>query len=353
MSTANLPTSLPIPLLETDRLLLRGHRPEDFDDCKALWGDPDVTRHIGGRPLSGEEVWTRLLRYLGHWCWLGYGFWVVAEKATGRFVGEVGFADLKRDLEPSLGGDPEAGWVLAPRAHGQGYATEAVQAVLAWGKTRFGSARTVCLISTRQSRLDPGRPEVRVSTRRADSLQGRLDAAVRAPAPDASGVNDVRDDAGGVADTGVADEHPRARDQLGDVPAAGIAKRAGEVGLVAAQGLAVQAAPYLGHDGIQIDLGAIEPAQQIVEPVRRLGWHGWHATGVGVLDDDGRRFSQDVETDSDTSVADPVAAAGDSGERADLGAVPATEGAGASQGEHEPPLQREQPGARQPQARRG
>jgi RimJ/RimL family protein N-acetyltransferase len=78
MSTANLPTSLPIPLLETDRLLLRGHRPEDLDDCKALWGDPDVTRHIGGRPFSGEEVWTRLLRYVGHWCWLGYGFWAVA-----------------------------------------------------------------------------------------------------------------------------------------------------------------------------------------------------------------------------------------------------------------------------------
>jgi RimJ/RimL family protein N-acetyltransferase len=72
----------------------------------------------------------------------------VVEKATGRFVGEVGFADLKRELERSLAGEPEAGWVLAPWAHGRGYATEAVRAALRWGDARF-AARTVCLI-------DPG-----------------------------------------------------------------------------------------------------------------------------------------------------------------------------------------------------
>ncbi len=135
-----------IPAIQTERLKLRGHRMEDFSDVAALWADPAVTRYTVGKPLSREEVWARLLRYAGHWAWLGFGFWAVEEKATGNFVGELGFADLKRDIEPSLDGTPEIGWVLAARAHGKGYATEAVRAVLAWGDARFGPTRTVCLI---------------------------------------------------------------------------------------------------------------------------------------------------------------------------------------------------------------
>ncbi len=147
MSIPPVATTIAIPCLETARLLLRAHRQEDYPDCQALWGDPKVTRHIGGRPQSGEEVWQRLLRYVGHWCWQGYGFWVVIEKDSGRLVGEVGFADFKRDLQPPLNGEPEAGWVLAPWSHGRGYATEAMRAALSWGETRFGSSRIVCLIA--------------------------------------------------------------------------------------------------------------------------------------------------------------------------------------------------------------
>ncbi len=66
-----------------------------------MWADPEVTRYIGGKPLTEEESWARLLRYVGHWSLLGFGYWVVEEKTTGNFIGEVGFADYKRDL-PSL-----------------------------------------------------------------------------------------------------------------------------------------------------------------------------------------------------------------------------------------------------------
>jgi RimJ/RimL family protein N-acetyltransferase len=135
-----------IPVIETERLILRAHRPDDFEDCAAMWADPEVTRYISGRPFSGEEVWTRMLRYAGHWTWFGFGYWVIEEKGTGNFAGELGFADRKREIEPSLDGIPETGWVLPPAAHGRGYATEAVRAVLAWGDQRLGSARTVCLI---------------------------------------------------------------------------------------------------------------------------------------------------------------------------------------------------------------
>jgi RimJ/RimL family protein N-acetyltransferase len=135
-----------IPVIETERLRLRGHRVEDFRECAAMWGDPAVTRYISGRPFTAEEVWARLLRYVGHWTLLDFGFWLIEERATGSFVGEAGLAEFQREIEPRIQGVPEVGWVLSPRCHGRGYATEAVHAALAWGEQRFGAARTVCLI---------------------------------------------------------------------------------------------------------------------------------------------------------------------------------------------------------------
>jgi RimJ/RimL family protein N-acetyltransferase len=129
-----------IPTLETKRLRLRGHGLDDFAACAALWGDAGVTRFIGGRPLTAEESWAKLLRYAGHWSLLGFGFWVVEEKASGAFVGELGFAEFKRDIAPAID-VPEAGWVLAPAAQGKGYATEALRAALDWA-----GRRTACLI---------------------------------------------------------------------------------------------------------------------------------------------------------------------------------------------------------------
>jgi RimJ/RimL family protein N-acetyltransferase len=136
-----------IPVIETERLRLRAHRVEDFDDCLAMWSDPEVTRFIGGKPLSGEDVWARLLRYAGHWQLLGYGYWLVEQKETGLFVGEVGFADFKRQIAPSFEGIPEIGWVLIPWAHGKGYAIEAIRAATAWGDAHFGGKTTGCLIN--------------------------------------------------------------------------------------------------------------------------------------------------------------------------------------------------------------
>jgi RimJ/RimL family protein N-acetyltransferase len=134
-------------VLETTRLVLRPHVREDFDDCHAMWSDPEVIRYIGGKPFSREEVWSRLLRYAGHWALLGFGYWVVREKLTGRFLGEVGFADFRREIEPPLDGTPEIGWALAPAAHGHGYASEAVGAAVRWADARWPGGRTVCIIA--------------------------------------------------------------------------------------------------------------------------------------------------------------------------------------------------------------
>jgi len=137
-----------VPILETARLRLRGHCLEDFPHSAAMWADLNVIRYVGGKPLTEEESWTKFLRYVGHWAVCGFGYWVAEEKATGAFVGEIGFADYKRDLQPSLKGIPESGWVLASHAHGKGYATEAVRAIVAWGDVQFGPLQTACIIAS-------------------------------------------------------------------------------------------------------------------------------------------------------------------------------------------------------------
>ena len=143
------PANMHVPTaIDTERLTLRVHRLDDFPASVALWGDPEVTRYIGGRAFTEEEVWQRLLRYAGHWSLLGFGFWAIRERGSGRFLGEVGFANGRRSLEPSFGDAPEIGWALVPAAQGRGYATEAARAVIAWGAARFGpECRTVCMIS--------------------------------------------------------------------------------------------------------------------------------------------------------------------------------------------------------------
>ena len=145
MPTPNPAVGL-VPELETPRLLLRGYHAADFDTWIAMWQDPAYYRYLSPEPLPIEEVWRTLLRSAGHWAVMGFGFWALEEKATGQFVGAVGYLDGKREIEPPLGDAPEMGWVLAASVHGRGYATEAVAAAQAWGDAHFGGARTVCLI---------------------------------------------------------------------------------------------------------------------------------------------------------------------------------------------------------------
>ena len=77
---------------------------------------------------------------------MGYGYWAIHEKKTGRFIADVGFADFRRVTEPLVKGLPEAGWVLTPWAREDGYASEAVAAALAWLDQDSQSNKIVCLI---------------------------------------------------------------------------------------------------------------------------------------------------------------------------------------------------------------
>ncbi len=150
-------TDLKIPVLETPRLILRGHRREDFDSMVSIWQDPAVVRHFHGAALSREDIWGRFLRGFGMWALNGYGLWAVEDKATGDYAGTVGCFEVKRNMTPPIDDMPEAGWTFASRFHGRGYATEAMQAGLQWADTTLAGQAMFCIVAPENT------PSIRVA----------------------------------------------------------------------------------------------------------------------------------------------------------------------------------------------
>ena len=132
--------------LITEHLTLTPVEVSDYDDLKALWADPVFIQHIFPAPLTGEDVWFRLLRDIGHWEVLGYGNWTIRLKDTGEHVGGVGVLDFHRVVEPAIDA-PELGWGVHPRFQGKGLAFEALSAALTWCDDTLNAPRTVCMIS--------------------------------------------------------------------------------------------------------------------------------------------------------------------------------------------------------------
>lgn len=140
------------PTIETARLRLRAFREADLESQAAILGDSEVTRHLGGTTFSREDSWRRMLAAPGLWTMLGYGYWAVERRDNGMFVGQVGFADFKRDMTPSIEGLPEMGWIFAPHAQGQGFAAEAVSAGLEWADAELRAPEVTAIIDPENAR---------------------------------------------------------------------------------------------------------------------------------------------------------------------------------------------------------
>jgi RimJ/RimL family protein N-acetyltransferase len=136
------------PVLETERLIIRRHRREDFDAFAGIWAEPEVVRFIGGVPFTREQSWMRFLRHFGMWNLMGFGFFALEDRATGVLCGEAGFLEARRDIAPSLEGTLETGWALSAAMQGRGLAEEAVRAILAWGSATFPEERKTCMIES-------------------------------------------------------------------------------------------------------------------------------------------------------------------------------------------------------------
>jgi RimJ/RimL family protein N-acetyltransferase len=128
-------------VVETERLILRMFREDDFEAYARIFTDPEVTRYLGdGSPLDRFGAWRSLAFTLGHWALRGYGLWAVEEKATGRLVGRVG------PFYPEGWPDFEVGWVLARDCWGRGYATESARRALAYAFNELGRDHVISLI---------------------------------------------------------------------------------------------------------------------------------------------------------------------------------------------------------------
>jgi RimJ/RimL family protein N-acetyltransferase len=142
-----------IPTLETERLLLRGWRNEDFEPLCRMMADDEVMRFIGG-VHSRSDTWRSMAFIIGHWALRGYGFWVVERKTDGAFLGRIGL--WQPEDWPGL----EVGWALDRPYWGEGYATEAAKASLDYGFRNYRVSRLVSTIA----------PDNRASQRVAERL---------------------------------------------------------------------------------------------------------------------------------------------------------------------------------------
>jgi RimJ/RimL family protein N-acetyltransferase len=135
------------PLLETERLILRDQKLEDFPAHVAMWTDARTLQHIHSTARSEEELWTRFLRNVGQWHLTGSGMWALEDKTSGAYAGTVGFIYAKRTMDFAYREAPEMGWVIAPDFHGKGFAREAVARILSWGDAHLEAVLSWCMIN--------------------------------------------------------------------------------------------------------------------------------------------------------------------------------------------------------------
>lgn len=152
--------TLAAPRLETERLILRMFREEDFEAFARITTDPEVQRHLGnGKPLDRNDAWRNFAAQIGHWALRGYGLFAVEEKATGAFVGRIGF------FNPEDWPGFELGWLLARETWGKGFATEAATRCLDFAFTELGQEHVISVI----------RPENQASIRVAERIGERFE----------------------------------------------------------------------------------------------------------------------------------------------------------------------------------
>lgn len=126
--------------LETERLILRMWREDDFEEYARICADPEVMRYIGGKSFSRLEAWRNMAFMAGHWHLRGYGHWAVEEKTSGRLIGRMGF------LNPEGWPGFEVGWTLARECWGRGYASEGARRMLEYAFTEMDRDHVISLI---------------------------------------------------------------------------------------------------------------------------------------------------------------------------------------------------------------
>ena len=156
--------NLPIPRIETERLLLREWRQTDLDAFAVLNSDVEVMKYLNnGKPKTRDESWLEMAIYAGHWSLLGFGLWAIEEKVTGNFIGRIGL------LNPEGWPGVEIAWTLMRSRWGQGFATEGARAAIQYAFSNLELDHLVSLI-------DPDNiASIRVAERLGEQLEKTLE----------------------------------------------------------------------------------------------------------------------------------------------------------------------------------
>jgi [ribosomal protein S5]-alanine N-acetyltransferase len=163
--------------LETERLLLRELRPDDFDAVHAYGSDPEVVEFVPWGPNTEQETRDFINNTVADQSEDPRVDWVYAivprdegrvidgsrTHDHGRLVGTVGLY-----LRPSDPGQAMLGYALAPEAWGRGYATEA-------SRTMITFAFDVLDLRRVWAACDPDNTgSIRVLEKAGLALEGRL-----------------------------------------------------------------------------------------------------------------------------------------------------------------------------------
>ncbi len=146
--------------IETERLILRPPRAEDFDAYAAKMADVEATRFIGG-PQVRAAAWRSFLGKAGAWKIQGFSMFSVIEKASGHWIGQLG------PWYPEGWPGTEVGWGLARAAWGNGYALEGCIAAIDWSFDQLGWTEVI-------HSIDP-------HNRASQALAQRLGSTCRGP----------------------------------------------------------------------------------------------------------------------------------------------------------------------------
>lgn len=117
--------------LQTERLILRPPRIEDFERYADLHADADAVRYIGGA-LERAAAWRKFLQMPGAWAVQGFAMFSVIDRDSGRWLGQLG------PWRPEGWPGNEIGWAFHPDAWGRGYAVEAGVAAIDWAFEHLG-----------------------------------------------------------------------------------------------------------------------------------------------------------------------------------------------------------------------
>jgi RimJ/RimL family protein N-acetyltransferase len=129
--------------LVTARLRLRQWREADFEPWFALNRDPEVMTYFPSL-LDADQARATMTRVQASIADKGYGLWAVEVVGAAPFIGFCGIRDVPFDVPftPAV----EIGWRLAREHWGNGYATEAARASLAYGFDTLGLREIVAMV---------------------------------------------------------------------------------------------------------------------------------------------------------------------------------------------------------------